>query len=268
MNWMSNLEMMASAENLIPVLERIIPRLLFERAEPAIAAMTRQAEAGCAEMQFALGRCYDGGYGVQRDVDVSRMWMKRAAAQGHATATGFLHERERDFAGAAEWYKRGAKDGNAFAWMRLGHHYSCESRGEKDLTKAIDCFRKSAELGCASAMFWLGFCHEYGEGVEADHVKAMDWYRRGAEACDVSCMSKLGMDDLQSREPEKWIMAVRWFRKGADAGNRRSMYGLGLCYRDGKGVAADVEEARKWFLQAAEQDYGKAKIALKELTAL
>lgn len=40
------------AENLIPVLERIIPRLLFERAEPTIAAMTRRAEAGCAEMQL------------------------------------------------------------------------------------------------------------------------------------------------------------------------------------------------------------------------
>ena len=40
------------AENLIPVLERIIPQLLFERAEPTIAAMTRRAEAGCAEMQL------------------------------------------------------------------------------------------------------------------------------------------------------------------------------------------------------------------------
>ena len=253
------------AENLIPVLERIIPRLLFERAEPTIAAMTRRAEAGCAEMQFALGRCYNGGYGVKRDVDASRMWMRRAAAQGHATATGFLHERDFDFAGSAEWYKRGAKDGNAFAWERLGHHYSSECRGEKNLAKAADCFLKAAELGCVRAMFWLGYCHDRSEGVAADHAKAMAWYRKGAEACDVSCMSELGLNYLKNGEPEEWQMAVCLFRTSAGIGNRRSMYGLGLCYRDGKGVTVDLEEARKWFLRSAEQDYEKAKIALREL---
>ncbi|SIQ68648.1 hypothetical protein SAMN05880582_10323 [Rhizobium sp. RU20A] len=46
--------------------------------------------------------------------------------------------------------------------------------------------------------------------------------------------------------------AISLYRSAAEAGNVLALYNLGVAYRDGTGVAADGEEARRWFERAAE----------------
>ncbi|HPY32028.1 MAG TPA: tetratricopeptide repeat protein, partial [Verrucomicrobiota bacterium] len=57
--------------------------------------------------------------------------------------------------------------------------------------------------------------------------------------------------------------AVKWFRKAADQGDALGQFELGLCYRDGEGVARDRAEAVKWFRKAADQGHKQAQELLK-----
>jgi TPR repeat protein len=45
--------------------------------------------------------------------------------------------------------------------------------------------------------------------------------------------------------------AARLYRRAVDRGYAWAMYLLGLCYRDGEGVARNLHRARYWFTKAA-----------------
>lgn len=47
--------------------------------------------------------------------------------------------------------------------------------------------------------------------------------------------------------------AVKWYRKAADLGHLDAMYGLGLCYANGRGTALSHEEAVSWYRRAADR---------------
>ena len=47
--------------------------------------------------------------------------------------------------------------------------------------------------------------------------------------------------------------AIEEFRKAAEGGDAQSTYMIGYPYEDGKGVAADGNEAAKWYRLAAEK---------------
>ena len=65
------------------------------------------------------------------------------------------------------------------------------------------------------------------------------------------------------------LMAAATTKKGtqskrqASPGYVAAQYNLGYCYARGEGVAANRDEAVKWFSRAAERGCAEAKIALK-----
>ena len=52
-------------------------------------------------------------------------------------------------------------------------------------------------------------------------------------------------------------------KRQASPGYVAAQYNLGYCYARGEGVAANRDEAVKWFTRAAERGCAEAKIALK-----
>lgn len=54
-------------------------------------------------------------------------------------------------------------------------------------------------------------------------------------------------------------------QKAADKGDARGMYMLGVMYRSGEGATQNTNEAKKWFQQAADKGFEKAKTALQQL---
>ena len=51
------------------------------------------AKRGNAEAQYNLGRCFEFGFQVRRNMDTARNWYARAARQGYAPAAGKLGRR-------------------------------------------------------------------------------------------------------------------------------------------------------------------------------
>jgi tetratricopeptide (TPR) repeat protein len=58
------------------------------------------------------------------------------------------------------------------------------------------------------------------------------------------------------KDAQRDVFAV--FRRGAHRGNINAMHNLGLCYRNGWGVAKDYANAHEWYQKAANQGYDSA----------
>jgi TPR repeat protein len=108
-------------------------------------------------------------------------------------------------------------------------------------------------------MACLGTCYDLGFGTGRDLSEAEIWFAKAGDAGNadaLACLAHL----IEGREPE---LAVEKYRKAAEAGSALAQYGLGHCYRFGKGVEVSPEKAIKWLKNAA---YNGVKDAMMELS--
>ena len=66
----------------------------------------------------------------------------------------------------------------------------------------------------------------------------------------------------KNNKPQDYVQAVEWYRKSAEQGNMCAQYNLGLCYEFGRGVVADISEAKIWYHKAANQGDAEAQCQL------
>jgi localization factor PodJL len=137
-----------------------------------------------------------------------------------------------------------------------------EGRGvSQDFAAAAEWFERAAKQGLVPAQFRLGGLYEKGLGVKKNVDSARRLYLPAAEAGNAKAMHNLavlfaegfdGKPDYQS--------AAKWFHKAADHGVGDSQYNLGILYARGIGVEVNMAEAYKWFtLAAREGDADAAK---------
>ena len=120
--------------------------------ESAVRQYRQAAERGDAAAQFDLGRSYELGTGVPKDLEQAAQWYRKAAEQGHSEAQ-----------------------------FKLGLCHESGSGVPKDPEQAAKWYRQAAEHGHAGAQYKLGECHESGFGVPKDLGQAAEWYRKAAE---------------------------------------------------------------------------------------
>lgn len=102
------------------------PELASQDAQPAIASLTRAADAGDASAMYRLGRMYATGSGVEKDYVEAFNWYKRAAAKGNSDAMYALgeayehgHGVREDIQRAVNWYDEATLHGNKSAKAAL-----------------------------------------------------------------------------------------------------------------------------------------------------
>lgn len=125
-------------------------------ADPAqrFAYFHRQAEAGDAAAQYALGVLYAQGDGVAQDYASAATWFRKAAAGGIVNAEDL-----------AALYQRGIAS-------------------PQDFVVAAYWYRNAAERGVEAAMPMLARLYERGQGVAASPIDAYAWYRAAARRGD------------------------------------------------------------------------------------
>lgn len=99
----------------------------------------------------------------------------------------------------------------------------------------------------------LGFKSDDGS-MEEDKKKAVECYQKATEEGNVNAQYNLGLcykNGAGIAKDEK--KAVEWFRKAAEQGDADAQFILGDCYMNGKGVAVDEKKAVEWYQKAAEQ---------------
>ena len=104
--------------------------------------------------------------------------------------------------------------------------------GPRDDEAARDLFERAAAQGSAEAMFALGALYGGGHEIETDRAQSLAWYRRAA----------------QLKHPRAALM-------------------LGKYLRAGIATERNFEDARKWFLVAADAGLPEATAELETLPA-
>ena len=109
----------------------------------AVKWYRKAAEQGHASAQYALGGMYDKGTGVVKNVSEAMIWYKRAADRGLANAQCFLglhYFNERNYAEAVNWLRKAAKQGHGSATSIL------KSLAMQGLPAAQACFDSNGNL--------------------------------------------------------------------------------------------------------------------------
>lgn len=147
--------------------------------------------------QYALGRMYEKGTGVERsDMAKAEEFYKKSADQGHelaqySLAIILLNDPARLPQGLSR-LKESANAGSSKAQLLLGQLYA---NGQGTITRdeaaAIEQFTKAAEKGEADAYVMLGQMCEAGKGMKKDMVKAVEYYEKGTKRDSIPAINKL-----------------------------------------------------------------------------
>ena len=169
-------------------------------AKKAISLFRQAAERGIAEAHYALGVCYERGYGVRKNAKLAIRWYQTAEGQvweellrlpdpaadrinammrdadQAAALEEFLQQETTE--PSAEELKRLAHQGDAKAQHELAHRYACGHGVAQNWKLATFWYLRAAQQGYEASMRHLA--EYYGEIRE--YWKSARWYRQYIEA--------------------------------------------------------------------------------------
>jgi TPR repeat protein len=151
----------------------------------------------------------------------------------------------------AAWLLKSANQSFAQAQTALGvmyrFGYSCVPRAA---AAARTWLERAADQGEAFAQIWLGEMYLRGEGGKPDFGKALSWLQKGI-ATPQQPLADPGGEEASMRK----FKAIR----------AEALYEIGTIYEQGLGVPKNSEEAKAWYIKAAEQGYADARVKLAQL---
>jgi len=121
------------------------------------------ADAGNAEDQCNLGKCYYQGRGVAQNFYSALNWFRKSAEQNYAEALYYI--------GRSYYYGQGFP--------------------KPDYEQAVKWFEKAAKQNYADAQYQLGLCYEKGQGVKQDAKTARKWFEKAAKNGHAKASRKL-----------------------------------------------------------------------------
>lgn len=248
---------------------------VYEQMNQSMSHPPEAAEAGQARTQYALGKIYRDGQGVEKDVQKAVELFTLAAMQGNSFAAFALGKMclsddpalSRNVAAALKWITNAAEHGNQFAQYYLG---KLLLKGTNDISQdtnsALRWLLASVEQGNVHAEYALAMAYLKGESVPKDSLKAMELLKRASSREHQFAQYQLGKLLLQGEDvPKDVVAAVHWLTASAMHGNQYAQYALGKLYLLGKGVEKDKDRAAKWFQMAANQGNEYAQYYLKHM---
>ena len=165
--------------------------------------------------------------------------------------------------------KRHVENGVPEGMTNFGHIYFAGEKAKvlglvRSAKRANKLWENAVELGDLAAMRNLGASYAKGDGVKMNVKKAMHFYRMASDRGDAFSQNDLG-SMLAARGNFK--EALRYFQLAAEQGYAMAEFNIGHCFQEGKGVEVDVQEAKQWYVRAADKGNEVAKHKLAAMRA-
>lgn len=156
----------------------------------------KAAAHGDALGQFYLGRCYEFGLGVKKDIESAKASYEKAAGQGLPKGALALGNFYFFGSGVPKDYKRARalfeKAGNEpLAQNNLGYIYEKGLGVPVDIGKALALYQQAADQGLPVGEESLADLYREGLGVQKDITLARQWYSKAARHGNLSAKKKL-----------------------------------------------------------------------------
>lgn len=228
------------------IYERGMARLKSGDSRRAFKQFKQAADRGHAASMYRLGVMYHDGDGVAVDEDVSFFWTRQAAEKGCRDAYGFLADKyyygtgcRKDLEKSLEWMEKAREANKANQGYRDNVNFlraemererikteiqplidkGMEAYRKEDYATAVSYFTRAAGKNDPTGLNNLSVCYANGQGVEVDKVRSFEL-----------------------------------MKKAADMDYRPACRTLAMKYREGNGVAKDINLAAVWAKKAVELD--------------
>ncbi|GES92285.1 kinase-like domain-containing protein [Rhizophagus clarus] len=205
-----------------------------------------------------LAKYYETGKGIEKNLEKSFYWHKKAVENGnkHAIICLVGHYKygigtDKDLEKAFYWCQKSAENSNEEAQCILASLYFKGIGTEKDLKKAFYWFQKSAENGYKKAQHNLALSYYLGLGTEKDYERAVYWFQKSAENGDYKAMDDLAYCYEYGNGIEKDLKkAFDLCQKAAENGIMSAMIHLATFYRIGKATEKNLKKTLYWYQEA------------------
>lgn len=220
------------------------------------------ANNGVADSQYKLALMYRDGLKVEKDQELYRFWLNKAASQGHAQAqvvyadlliNSSLPQEQSD---AISFYQSAALKGNPEARMKLSI-ISGNSNTTKDRDEIRNIFRQLAEKGHPYNKYQFAMLMMQTAWTQEDRKEAFTWMKTCADEGNPDAMLQLAnmyRDGNGTVKDTKQY--IKYLESSADYGNFWAIKGLAEIYLTGKIVMKDDKKAFDYYLKGALQGNG------------
>lgn len=193
----------------------------------AVAYLRKAAQKGNAEAAYELGRLYQYGNGVQRDLEIADEMLCESAKSGYVPAYVLLGKIRFD----------SKKHASAWKW-----------------------FYKAAEQNDPTALYYAFLFYKNGYHVTKNEKTAARYLEQAIKAGSADANLHIAKEAHARNE---FTRAMSYFQVAATSGNAEAQYYLGTYFSGGKGTTVDLVKAAYWHKQAADQGHTKAKSSLQ-----
>lgn len=199
----------------------------YDNVKKVTKELFNEKDCVTAEEMFALGdKYFFGKRGVVKDFVKAFDWYQKSAAMDYAPAQyalGFCYENgygtKVNLPKAIELYYASAQKGYPEAQFCIGY---CMEKGiglEKNINEAFFWYKKAADQGHMTAQNNVGYCYKYGKGVDQNPVEAVKWYKKAANQGFPIAQTNLGICYLDGIGVQKnRTEAIKWLTKAAQNG--------------------------------------------------
>ncbi len=142
-----------------------------------------------------------------------------------------------------------ARAGDVDAMRLLGKQLIDGTTMKRDLKNGVLWLKKAVEAGDDRSMVMLGDLYYHGRAVSQNRKKALELYMQAAEANNKNALKRLEKMPLN--------LTLDWWEERADDGDKKAVLKLMKAYASGKGVAQNIQKARKYF-EIADKKWPKA----------
>jgi len=232
---------------------------LPELSGAGIAQLAEMADHGDALAGMALALRHEAGAGVPKDAQKAQERLVAAAGQGLACAQQLLGARlasqdEPDLQMARLWLSRAAEQGHPLAQARLGAMLRDGQGGPKDPAQAKAMLEAAADFGLDAARFELARGLLRGEFGDPDAETAKGMLEALAEKGSAPALALLGEAALAE---ERFEDAFHWLGKAAAQGDANALAEQGVLLEEGCLGEPDPAKAAECYRQAAGKGSGK-----------
>lgn len=234
---------------------------LYLKVEERQKALTELADNGDVNAQCKLGIALLKKSEVYSDnpITIAVKYLKSAADHGNADAqyalgeyhnkSNYVIEKQRGM----EYYRKAANQGHILALYALDREYSYSNRNEdlKYLKEIFEYWRKRADIGDAKAQYIVSklmYKRVSKSAFIVDEKKSCEYTKMSAMQGYAPAQYDYGYLLYCSSKEE----ALKWYRKAAEQGNIDAYEAIASYYQHGFVVKQDYNEAKKYYLKAAE----------------
>lgn len=237
-----------------------------------LRAITAAAQAGSPEALAILGRNYERGLGVRRDVVLACSYYIRALRMDWPRASQLLSRlvQEPGVIGHIRSQARHNDQEAQYVWVALlGLGYEGLLFKEQSIltpAQAIQMLKVSVDRGHVPSMNELALCYYAGRWVDPDPAEAMRLWSRAADAGSREGMIRKAVVTVRAEtDTLARAKAVQVLEQAGEDGSILAEMALAFCYERGIGVPVRVSDAVRLYRLAARRGSQDAYRALRRL---